>query len=458
MYSRCSRCYGCPVCTSPLSLKGLGVGSRAAASKSPYFLACDYCEWSTLHLNITLNSPKDVHDQLLKARIATTSRADIFADLVSFYQDQTATEDVSYTYQSSPEVARVASTLQRYGNSPNVLRPRGKPKLMREANQPVEGQVLSAANESRDQQVVDKLRQSSFNQITTLSQRSSHPWNHQAQFVSQLWPVPTQLAKTTSKRCRNCRHILTKLDDRSSTRKYKIRLLAKERIPGLSIRLLNCPTSIGTPSFALERALSVAARTAAKDSEKAYHLKPHKPVQYLLTLVNPLFEPVRISLATPATVPGPTASRVTILCPSFEIGAKSEMWDDALATTSSASTTSMASSLSSSHNRLNIAASSLPDSDARQPEAGKIWEKDRNWVRVVLEVVPGAAMPMVAAAKEPDTRPEGLTPAALEIPIHVRVEWEAEPSGVAVSTGSSSTKEKRQIAFWSVLGVGQIVS
>lgn len=97
---------------------------------------------------------------------------------------------------------------------------------------------------------------------------------------------------------------------------------------------------------------------------------------------------------------------------------------------------------------------------AKQVEAGKIWDKGRNWTSVVVEVVPGS-LPTIE--KEGRKVKDELEPdeEACEIPIFVRLEYDAEATGdgversTALKTGES--KEKREVVFWSVLGVGKIV-
>lgn len=139
-------------------------------------------------------------------------------------------------------------------------------------------------------------------------------------------------------------------------------------------------------------------------------------------------------------------------------------------------------------------------------EAGKVWDKGRNWTTVVLEVVPGT---LPGGAKEPssstnktkkdktkkksptddlddqdensdddesDSDPgfdwsgqtsdpnQQLQPDedVLEIPVFVHMEWDSDnqiDSEQAVGragTGGSDTV-KRELAYWMVLGVGRIV-
>lgn len=104
----------------------------------------------------------------------------------------------------------------------------------------------------------------------------------------------------------------------------------------------------------------------------------------------------------------------------------------------------------------------------KQVEAGKIWDKGRNWSSVVVEVVPGILpgtvgyLPPVSAGGG-NKKPGALEPdeEACEIPIFVRLEYDAEAVGdggersTALKTGEG--KERREVAFWCVLGVGRIV-
>ncbi len=53
-------------------------------------------------------------------------------------------------------------------------------------------------------------------------------------------------------------------------------------------------------------------------------------MQFLLTSTNPIFEKVKVTLATPTATPGRFSSKVTVFCPQFEIDANTDVWDEAL--------------------------------------------------------------------------------------------------------------------------------
>jgi dynactin-4 len=193
-----------------------------------------------------------------------------------------------------------------------------------------------------------------------------------------------------------------------------------------------------------------------------------------LTLKNHLFETVKVSLATPAVTPGRLGHRVTVLCPQFEVGANSDVWYDAL-----------------DDKRASVTMS-VPRGDVGVAEAGKVYDKGRNWTSVVLEVVPvGAVRPksLVNVRQEQSSvessglnelengiqneQQEDAAAAAdddddvVEIPIRVRLEWrqsdaEEGEDGVKKTTtkineeGGVVDEARRELAYWMVLGVGRV--
>jgi len=456
----------------------------------PFFLSCPYCDWSSLDVGIEFSKPTKLTEQLARLRKrldrgndeastlddsdalapppAPKSRDAVFDNLTKFYKNQLQESDAApsnpfgdSSYASPNNLARI---MQLYGglSGAALKKSQEKPQPMREALNAQEGLILSTPD--HDHQIVSMLQKGGYSTTVTTEQRLSHPWNHEARFSSDLWPVPALLRTRRSKRCSICRHILTRLDDRKGssssgggTMKYKIRLLAQNHIPRIALRLftpgVSASTSIPSPAFVL----TMAALNANKES-KEWDLQPGKTVQYLLTLTNPLFEPIKVSLATPSTTPGRVQSRVTVLCPSFEIGADGDMWDEALSSSAAAGSRSRAGATSKDSGNV----------EDRQPEAGKVWEKGRNWTSVVVEVVPGfssqTGFAPRASGEADDKSGAGHDRTSeddnvLEIPLLVRMEWEAEvpaEEGGIVAPGAKANRESKELAFWSVLGAGRI--
>jgi dynactin-4 len=172
-------------------------------------------------------------------------------------------------------------------------------------------------------------------------------------------------------------------------------------------------------------------------------LRPMRPTQFILKFRNPIFERVRVKLATPRKTPGRFSAEVTLLCHEFHIDANTDMWEDAQ------------DALKQGDTR----ASGRPDDAALQQGGGMDkyevpYERARNWVSIVIEVKPD---PMAIGGKGPTDMKEDED--VLEIPIYVRLEWEAEGQG---DVGGSLDKDKegketRGLEYWCVLGVGRIV-
>lgn len=105
----------------------------------------------------------------------------------------------------------------------------------------------------------------------------------------------------------------------------------------------------------------------------------------------------------------------------------------------------------------------------QQAEAGKVWDRGRNWTTVVVEVVPGGYSfdPFnTRNTKKGEAQDGDEDEDVLEIPLFVRVEYETDVVGDAGGTRSGAgpenekekgeRKEKRELAYWCVVGVGRI--
>lgn len=181
-----------------------------------------------------------------------------------------------------------------------------------------------------------------------------------------------------------------------------------------------------------------------------------------------MFDPVRVTLATPSLTPGRVATKVTILCPQFDIGANSDVWDEALQAPTAVDRSS----------RIGPGGFGTE----KVAEAGKVWDKGRNWTTVVLEIVPGTLPGQKGEGgddedndnhsasgegddsddddknkdkdKESELREDEDV---LEIPVFVRLEWDSENQiEQPVAKGQKPEMVKGELAYWMVLGVGRI--
>ncbi|KAF6812935.1 dynactin arp1 p62 subunit ro2 [Colletotrichum plurivorum] len=476
--NRCTRsCFQCPVCIGPLSVTSLELHPESASlltadasapQGGPYVLNCSYCNWSSTEIGVKFDRPNGIHGQLAKmqngGRPKLTPKehkerkkeaggsaggcaldpkdmdAELqFAQLKSFYSSQLASSNPSagagglsslgdLGLSSPGSLSRIMSlyTGGNYGHK----QARGRVQVMREALTPDEGLKATDLDETA---AIEKLHRSALEDTTTLEQNAHQ--QERVHFRDELRPVPYLLRTKRSKRCPVCRHIISKPEAKISNTRFRIRLVAGSYIPTVTIRPL------GTES------LSVPSTQRPPVPQELW-LAPLKPVQFLLTFRNPIFETVRVSLATPSSTPGRFASSVTVFCPQFEIDANTDMWDDALKD-------------DSDKERRRGEEGAL-----QQAEVGKIYDRGRNWVSIVLEVVPASLKGETAGGSdEKKSKSDGggendvrQDEEVLEIPMFVRIEWETEAQGdVGSAQGrDKEAREKRELAYWCVLGVGRI--
>ncbi|KAG5920948.1 hypothetical protein E4U61_007323 [Claviceps capensis] len=456
--NRCTRsCYQCPVCIGPLQVgslqpasdaNGLALEGQQNPNGGPYALFCQYCNWSSTEIGIDFDRPSGIHSQLTKMDNGGTRKITLkdvkerrrdnpdaapipdeqvdrelqFASLKSFYQEQLTDVNVSMAgmqlhdgigFSSPTALSRIMSLYIGRGQTGRLQQ--SSTPVVREALHTEEGLKLANLDESS---TVTKLMNQGWDATATTDQQLNQMSS--SRFQDELRPIPYLLRTKRSKRCTACRHIISKPENKVTSTRFKIRLVAKSYIPTITIRPMH-PTAAPVP---------VTSKPATNEEAP---LTPFKPCQYILTFKNPLFESIKVTLATPNTTPGRIASKVTVLCPEFEVDANIDMWDDALKDADR-----------DGHYR--------PDG-AGQGDGAKIWERGRNWVSIVLEVIPAS---LRREANDHTSYQEDED--VLEIPMFVRMEWEADAQNdMGTASGKDKeAREKRELAYWCVLGVGRI--
>ena len=408
-----------------------------------FILACGYCNWTSQEVGLEFSKVSRISAQLEEiytknARSAPGEPTELksdrnpstqvgselaFTSLKTFLKSQlnevhsdnpllTPSGDINYSSPNS--LARIMSLYTTLGSGKKSSQ---RPTAIRESVSVEEGLFLTCS--TSEEEGIRKLRKEGYSTTTSPLQRSAQPQNS-CTFTSDLRPIPMLFRTKRAKRCRTCRHILVKPEAKVENTRYRIRLLARNYIPTIRLKPLH-----------------------ASPSQAAINLDNVRPLQtsqFLLSLRNPLFDPVSVTLATPSRTPGRWGHKVTILCPQFEIGANTDAWDEAL------DTSSKTMSQQRIVKRFGDPRFEHVGQDGRLAEAGKVWEKGRNWTTVVVEV---GIVDVDSEGEEEGNEDEDY----LEIPVFVRLEWEAE----AEEKGKEGAKEKRELAYWVVLGVGRVV-
>jgi dynactin-4 len=437
----------------------------------PFILSCSYCMWSTLDVGIRFDKGTGIRGQLDEianggqprqplSKVVSVGQEDVgrksslsqppfspndheaespstdkvppkapsdhtsrFNALRQFYKDQIAessatdgtlsTSALDMAYSSPSSLQRIMNI---YTNRDGALKKaRQKPTLMREALTASEGLQLAESFET----------DLDYDETTTPSQKQfQHPsfiGNPTATTTADLRPMPTIMRTKRSKRCAACKHILTRPEMKISSARYRIKLIALSYIPFVTIKPLPVP---GGP-------------TAAGSDGSDMVLPPGKPTQFIMTLRNPLFDNVNVSLGSQSITPGKHGHKVTILCPEFKIGKNSDAWDDALNNPPNKGTANQAGG---------------------EQVAGKLYDQGRNWASVVLEIVPASIVRQQTELLDEDED-------VIEIPIRVRLQWQVtdEEAGVERRRRDKGLDDvedvddgNRELSYWMVVGIGRV--
>ncbi|XDG00603.1 hypothetical protein ABKA04_000218 [Annulohypoxylon sp. FPYF3050] len=476
--NRCTRsCFQCPICIGPLAVQSTesapepslltAEGQSPVPPSGPWILACSYCNWNSSEIGVKFDKPQGIFSQLSKLRhgedhtkhpaITTTAPPDSppqkvddtakarFAALKGFYASQNNINSsgaggalagiADYGFSSPGALSRIMNLYSGNAGSGSALKPKAKTAVMREADTANEGFRAASLDESA---LLSQLRREGWSGTVTNEQTRAQV-EEGARFGTDLWPIPYLLRTKRSKRCPVCRHIISKPESKVSNTRWRIRLVANNNIPSITIKPLSPPH------------FSSSTHT---HSHSAGLLKPLQPTQFLLTFKNPIFDEIKVTLATPAMTPGRFASKVTVLCPQFTIDANTDTdmyLDDVL----------------KDGEKDRAGGRRRGDEGTHQAEAGKIWERGRNWVSIVVEVIPASLKVGEPSLLRKESDPElDLSPLkededVLEIPMFVRLEWEGDVSQDQVGMGSSAgkekdTREKRELAYWCAIGIGRI--
>ncbi|KAI8150326.1 dynactin p62 family-domain-containing protein [Fennellomyces sp. T-0311] len=426
--NRCARnCFQCPICQNTLSVVAAqeATPSSTPASAGPYFLSCNVCRWNSKEIGMTFEKPTSLALQLQKTE-ETLPDAKEF-DSLKEHLEKHLRLNVPPTLPTS---------FLSFSSSGAFSKMMGS-HLHHDA-QAQQGKLddLGAYEPSvhvpdDDSRLVDNLMSlRSVDQVSTLSQRFSQLHDQPYQ-VSQIHPQRIHLCIKRSKRCRTCRHILIKPEQKAQATRFKIKLVAMNYIPNISI---------------------------VKLPRKTWPLQQGIPTQFVLKFTNPLYEEMSITLATPqmqkeagsnddqAQIRG----KVTLLSPHFTVGAYNETieYDDEMYPTGS-----------------NMRGRSAFGGGLSSSWADGVHEKRNNYTSIIVEVIPEQPgefkFPLLVTYtyKSDEDR---MDVSSGDIDEEDIAAADADDSMDGSRKGNSSMRlddEKiKSYSFWCLIGLGQVTS
>ena len=122
---------------------------------------------------------------------------------------------------------------------------------------------------------------------------------------SDLRPSRIPLRSKKTKRCSTCRHILIKPEQKAQSVRFKIKLVAANYLPAMSIAI--------PPSQDPSRQRAAGSRQAAtvEDTSGASGLHAGGTYSFQLALTNPLYDPIKVRLKVEPQVPPPSFTAPT---------------------------------------------------------------------------------------------------------------------------------------------------
>lgn len=127
-------------------------------------------------------------------------------------------------------------------------------------------------------------------------------WTHVSILVcSELKPLRIPLHSKKTKRCPACRHILIKPEQKAQSVRFKIKLVAANYIPAMTVAFPPSPDSIRQRGAGTKQA-------PTEDTSGAGGLHAGGTFPFHLALTNPLYDPIHVRLAVQRQVPQPSSA------------------------------------------------------------------------------------------------------------------------------------------------------
>jgi len=421
----------------------LSVFPNEETQAAPYTLNCTYCQWSSTEIEIEFEKPTGI------SGISLVSLSLIVGQLSKlvppFSESQTEFEGLRDHYANLFDAGRpsedaMASFSSRYSallsgkgsfktrQSTRSLYSRMRPPSRDTDDKPLEYDNIKTIDDERE--LISRLQSlTSLEDTTTITQRSKQLCK--PRWEESLWPVNMQLRAKRSKRCRACRHILVKPENKPTSTRFRIKMLALYSSSKLKTKLLTIRNYI--PTLQVRANVESPSTPSLTPKHPAHILTPGTTHSFILTLINPLYDPIRLTLSTPAKSPGPYPHATTILRPEFTVGANADIWNDD--------------------------EEILPSSEKekRRSRFG-IFEAKRNMISIFMEVVP--------AIPERTTDNIARKEVVVEIPIFVKMIYQMEDVekddtltlvNQVLEEEKGKGKVEREIGYWVVVRVGSIV-
>lgn len=359
--NRCARnCFSCPICRSTLQVVASdppdGGDGRPSVSLSnvgepPFFLYCNHCRWDSAEVGITFEKPTGLAAQLQKFEDSAPESLE-FERLKEHFEPFLRTSSLSslshvpstssHHLPTSSATAAASAALARDVPGVGKYNPPARSRVgrdrtankdeMPEYKSRMEISVLGQLGSEGDGSDVEALRRmEAAEEIASLEQRWGNSWTTSSR-TSDLRPLRIPLHSKVSKRCPTCRHILIKPEQKAQSVRYKIKLVAANYLPAMTVAL---PHTQGADTTRRPQAKA----PSTSDDRNVGAIMAGKSYPFHLALTNPLYDPIQVRLSvqrmhvtavTDGTAPEKarrTPFAVSLPTSSFPVAAFAEAWE-----------------------------------------------------------------------------------------------------------------------------------
>ena len=226
-------CFQCPICFS-----GLNPCPNEETQAAPYTLNCTYCQWSSAEIGVEFEKSTGISGipwswfvlktgQLSKlvapyseAQIEFEALRDHYANL---FDAGRPSEDAMASFSSRYSALLAGKGSFKARQSTRSLYSRMRPPSRDTDDKPLEYEPVKPLEDERA--VITRLEMlTHLEDTTTMRQRAKQPGK--PRWEKDLWPINMQLRAKRSKRCRACRHILVKPENKPTSTRFRIKMLA----------------------------------------------------------------------------------------------------------------------------------------------------------------------------------------------------------------------------------------
>ncbi|KAI0915844.1 hypothetical protein AcV7_007200 [Taiwanofungus camphoratus] len=344
--NRCARnCFSCPNCRNTLTVvpsdppddsdSRMSPIVSSTLGEPPFFLYCNHCRWDSAEVGVTFEKPTGLAAQLQKFEDSAPESLE-FERLKEHFE---------------PFLPAASSALARDIPGVGKYNPLSRSRVGREKNANkhdipdykarVEVGTAGGMSSGGGEADVEFMRHlETVAEVAALEQRWVNSWISSVH-TSDLRPLRIPLQSKKSKRCPSCRHILIKPEQKAQSVRYKIKLVAANYLPAITVTLPHAIAAMEMVkrSSALNR--SVSAAVADEQGATAGALLAGKTYSFHLAFTNPLYDPIQVRLKKAQVIPAQTSEgdpgtsekarrppfQVNLPSAAFPIAAFAEAWE-----------------------------------------------------------------------------------------------------------------------------------